>query len=326
MSDNQNIKTTADDDQGGSKQPSFVETPSLQENTPPPEIEPPKTEQQNGFSDQEVNQTQTDNPPMEVHHHGHVHEKKKWKEYLFQFFMLFLAVFCGFLAEYQLEHKIELERAEKHMHTMVQNLKYDTTRYGANLRRNVEIGKGLDSFRYEIKQAIVGNVNTNKLYYYFWKYARGYSYPIINDAAISQLKSSGMVRMIKNDSLVNEIGDYYGRQTTTLNNSREAIIRTRTSLYEVVKQVFSYRDFDEFIEREAAFTVTPDSFNDTYFRGLLSRDPALQLLLGAESHLEHLYTEIAIYQIALRNMNGFIRYNEAGANSLMKHIKQEYKF
>ncbi len=27
---------------------------------------------------------------MEVHHHGHVHEKKKWKEYLFQFLMLFL--------------------------------------------------------------------------------------------------------------------------------------------------------------------------------------------------------------------------------------------
>jgi hypothetical protein len=44
---------------------------------------------------------------MEVHHHGHVHEQKKWKEYLFQFFMLFLAVFCGFLAEYQLEHMIE---------------------------------------------------------------------------------------------------------------------------------------------------------------------------------------------------------------------------
>ncbi len=29
------------------------------------------------------------NPPqakeMEVHHHGHVHEKKKWKEYVFNF-------------------------------------------------------------------------------------------------------------------------------------------------------------------------------------------------------------------------------------------------
>ena len=45
---------------------------------------------------------------MEVHNHGHVHEQKKWKEYVFQFFMLFPAVFCEYLAEYQLEHKIEM--------------------------------------------------------------------------------------------------------------------------------------------------------------------------------------------------------------------------
>jgi hypothetical protein len=35
-----------------------------------------------------INPTQATD--MEVHHHGHVHEKKKWKEYLFQFLMLFL--------------------------------------------------------------------------------------------------------------------------------------------------------------------------------------------------------------------------------------------
>lgn len=34
-----------------------------------------------------------ENSIMEVHHHGHVHENKKWKEYIFQFLMLFLAVF-----------------------------------------------------------------------------------------------------------------------------------------------------------------------------------------------------------------------------------------
>jgi len=43
---------------------------------------------------------------MEVHHHGHT-ERKKWTHYFWEFLMLFLAVFCGFLAEYQLEHKIE---------------------------------------------------------------------------------------------------------------------------------------------------------------------------------------------------------------------------
>jgi hypothetical protein len=45
-----------------------------------PETEAPATEN--------INPTQA--KEMEVHHHGHVHEKKKWKEYLFQFLMLFL--------------------------------------------------------------------------------------------------------------------------------------------------------------------------------------------------------------------------------------------
>ena len=49
---------------------------------------------------------QTEN--MEVHHHTHPdshrdHGKKNWKTYFWEFLMLFLAVFCSFLAEYQLE-------------------------------------------------------------------------------------------------------------------------------------------------------------------------------------------------------------------------------
>jgi hypothetical protein len=33
---------------------------------------------------------------MEVHHHSH--HPKKWKEYISEFLMLFLAVFSGFMA------------------------------------------------------------------------------------------------------------------------------------------------------------------------------------------------------------------------------------
>src|SRR5688572_235551 len=73
---------------------------------------------------------------MEVHHHGHVHEKKKWKEYLFQFLM-FLAVFCGFLAEYQLEHKIEKDREKQFMQTMAEDLRSDT----ASLNRLIRARK-----------------------------------------------------------------------------------------------------------------------------------------------------------------------------------------
>src|SRR5687768_3128800 len=91
------------------------------------------------------NQPQTQEK-MEVHHHGHVHEKKKWKEYVFQFFMLFLAVFCGFLAEYQLEHKIERDKEKEYIHSMAEDLKNDTLSLGNAIRRNMEQIKGKDTF------------------------------------------------------------------------------------------------------------------------------------------------------------------------------------
>ena len=49
---------------------------------------------------------------MEVHAHTHT-PRKKWTHYFWEFLMLFLAVFAGFLAEYQLEHKIEKDRARQ---------------------------------------------------------------------------------------------------------------------------------------------------------------------------------------------------------------------
>ena len=37
---------------------------------------------------------------MEVHHHAHT-PRKKWTHYFWEFFMLFLAVNCGFFVENQ---------------------------------------------------------------------------------------------------------------------------------------------------------------------------------------------------------------------------------
>ena len=50
---------------------------------------------------------------MEVHHHAHT-RRKKFRHYFWEFLMLFLAVFCGFLAEYWLEHIIEHQREKKY--------------------------------------------------------------------------------------------------------------------------------------------------------------------------------------------------------------------
>jgi hypothetical protein len=63
---------------------------------------------------------------MEVHAHTHT-ARKKWTHYLWEFFMLFLAVFCGFLAEYNLEHLIEKRKEKQIISALYADLKKDTT-------------------------------------------------------------------------------------------------------------------------------------------------------------------------------------------------------
>ena len=62
---------------------------------------------------------------MEVHAHTHT-ARKKWTHYFWEFLMLFLAVFCGFLAENQREHMIEHKREKVYMTSLVEDLQKDS--------------------------------------------------------------------------------------------------------------------------------------------------------------------------------------------------------
>lgn len=55
---------------------------------------------------------------MEVHHHSHT-ARKKFTHYLWEFLMLFLAVFCGFLAENIREHRVEHAREAQFIKSLV---------------------------------------------------------------------------------------------------------------------------------------------------------------------------------------------------------------
>ncbi len=64
---------------------------------------------------------------MEVHKHPHhVTHKKKWGEYLLEFFMLFLAVFLGFIAENVREENAKKHKEKDYIESMVEDLKTDS--------------------------------------------------------------------------------------------------------------------------------------------------------------------------------------------------------
>src|SRR5678810_278991 len=79
---------------------------------------------------------------MEVHAHTHT-ARKKWTHYFWEFLMLFLAVFCGFLAEYQLEHKIEKDREKQYIISMIKELEADTAQLKNVLKDSVRV-HGID--------------------------------------------------------------------------------------------------------------------------------------------------------------------------------------
>jgi hypothetical protein len=64
---------------------------------------------------------------MEVHNHTHT-KRTKWTHYLWEFIMLFLAVYLGFMAENWREHKIENHRAHNYIETFYEDLKNDKGR------------------------------------------------------------------------------------------------------------------------------------------------------------------------------------------------------
>ena len=105
--------------------------------------------------------------------------------------MLFLAVFCGFLAEYQLEHKIEKDREKVFMKSMLDDLKKDTATINYAVWGNRRLLNGLDTLL-DLLSAPQKDINyQRKIFIYSVKYTYWYMPVQFSELTLSQLKFSG---------------------------------------------------------------------------------------------------------------------------------------
>jgi hypothetical protein len=143
---------------------------------------------------------------MEVHHPHHVTHKKKWIEYLLEFFMLFLAVFLGFVAENIRENAIEHERATEYANLLIEDLSADTTELNTAAHVMNLIIMGGDSLG-NLLSKNAKLTKGGKLYFYEYLASRRWNF-ISHDATIQQLKSSGALRYFRDTSLIRKIMNY----------------------------------------------------------------------------------------------------------------------
>jgi len=85
-----------------------------------------------------------ENMETHAHHLHHAPGKKIW-HYFFEFLMLFLAVFCGFIAENWREQLQEHRREKEFIHSIVEDIKSDTLQSNRTLLQLKRIKSGIDS-------------------------------------------------------------------------------------------------------------------------------------------------------------------------------------
>jgi len=142
---------------------------------------------------------------MEVHTHSHT-ERKKWTHYLWEFIMLFLAVFCGFLAENQREHFVEHQREKQYIRSLVSDVKTDTANirnwlfWFNQLKKNCDTV--LNSFD-SLKKSYSARSTRN-----YFLVINGFPDFIYTDRTIQQLKNSGGMRLIRKAPVTDSIIAY----------------------------------------------------------------------------------------------------------------------
>ena len=259
---------------------------------------------------------------MEVHAHSHT-ERKKWTHYFWEFLMLFLAVFCGFLAENQREHMIEHRRVRESMKEVVENLKYDTVRCRLNSISNVEIALGIDSLRSELKNAILGRINGNALYYFTFSYIGSIGQAVFNTSAITELKNSGSLRLVENKKIVSAMADYYERKVYAAKDfmpTKEQM----NDLQKTINEFFNLLYLDDYVQSFDNITASNYS-NDYNYRDILEHKPDLKLLTEDPKQLEELYTQISQFEMQIKKYNFWLNYNQAAAEKLIAEIQKEYQ-
>ena len=164
---------------------------------------------------------------MEVHHHGHVHEKKKWKEYVFQFLMLFLAITAGFFVENTREHIIERQRSKQYAIALIEDLKKDSVELEGSLKANKFILTCFDSVRQVVKNLDNSNMVPGSFYYYS-RIGTLSDNVVWHNAALTQIIQSGNLRYFS-PPIVKYISIYYDEAGyTTANNENDKRYRDKT--------------------------------------------------------------------------------------------------
>ena len=198
---------------------------------------------------------------MEVHAHTHT-ARKKWTHYFWEFLMLFLAVFCGFLAEYQLEHKIERDREKQYMRSLLYDLRTDIINIDLVQNKNAVVKQKSDSL-FQLLTLPDYSGSTNSIYFL----ARTFSdraFFNMREGTVKQLNNAGGLRLIHNNDIIDSVEGYQYAYADLLRLQDLKELQL-VNYRDVMSKVFDVRIFERMVNGEsiARPANNPKLFSET---------------------------------------------------------------
>jgi hypothetical protein len=246
---------------------------------------------------------------METHaHHLHKAPGKNFWHYFFEFFMLFLAVFCGFLAENFREDAVERRREKQYMRSMIADLKEDTSQYADVITFNTKRMVGLDSMLDKLNDS---SLDATVLYYFMGKYVLPARRFDPSQRTLNQLKNAGGMRLIHQQDVSDSINSY-DISINGLLSQQEATVNYGRAARDMVWDIFDLN------------SIRPLNVSRSDAERILQSGLHLELMTNDKKIIKGFSNRIYSLYLVIKLENRLLNAAKANAERLIMYIKKKY--
>lgn len=248
---------------------------------------------------------------MEVHAHElHKAPGHGWKHYFFEFFMLFLAVFCGFLAENKREQIVEHEREKQYIKSLEEDIQSDIKQINQHQTELNPFINRLDSIIDNLSQSYNSTPSVNC--YRQISIGFGFSDFIYNDRTMQQLKNAGGMRLIRNLTVTDSIVAY------------DETVRRSLVLQEIINTIHLPRMVDKI--NYLINTTEMNKLVSNNYVGIDTINLRESILLSHDNNeLTRFINEVRHYRYMIYYQLEYLTNDCDKATRLLSLLKKEYK-
>ena len=224
--------------------------------------------------------------------------------------MLFLAVFCGFLAENFREHQVEKRKGKEYIRSFCKDLKTDTAAFSRIIKFNeIKLAAFTDIFK--CYDTVRKNWRSTSCLIPLVKNSRSNTTVTFSDGTLQQLKNAGGYRMLNTedrDSIIeydNSIQGYKNYESTLFQQTQD-----------IVRSTFSMiGDFES------------NKFISPSIAGADSSHTEMPLLFSDNKDLLNKYfNDLFRYKTVINGQTREIKTRKAKAERLLAYFKKKYSF